>query len=83
MKIRSFVCFDAIESYVSERLYIMIHVYIVSWWQITVIEYHGREMYENEAYLVKSTVDDSQLLNKRPCLQFQIHLTIGHLTYLA
>lgn len=29
-------------------------------------------MYENEAYLVKSTVDDSQLLNRRPCLQFQI-----------
>lgn len=28
-------------------------------------------MYENEAYLVKSTVDDSQLLNRRPCLQFQ------------
>lgn len=29
-------------------------------------------MYENEAFLVKSTVDDSQLLNRRPCLQFQI-----------
>lgn len=29
-------------------------------------------MYENEAYLVKSTVNDSQLLNRTPCLQFQI-----------
>lgn len=29
-------------------------------------------MYENEAFLVKSTVDDSQVFNRRPCLQFQI-----------
>lgn len=28
-------------------------------------------MKTDEAYLVKSTVDDSQLLNKRHCLQFQ------------
>lgn len=35
-------------------------------------------MYENEAYLVKSIVDDSQLLNKRPCLQFQIDNRISN-----
>lgn len=28
-------------------------------------------MNTNEAYFVKSTVNDSQLLNRRPCLQFQ------------
>lgn len=28
-------------------------------------------MKTDEAYLVKSTVDDSQLLNRRLCLQFQ------------
>lgn len=81
MKIRSFVCLDAIESYVSESLYIMIHVYIVSWWQITVIEYHGREMYENEAYLVKWTMNESQMLNRDLVCNFK--LTIGHLSYLA
>lgn len=81
MKIRSFVCFDAIESYASERLYIMIHVYIVSWWQITVKEYLGREMYENEAYLVKWTMNESQMLNRDLVCNFK--MTIEHLTYLA
>lgn len=38
-------------------------------------------MYENEAFLVKSTVDDSQVFNRDLVCNFK--MTIEHLTYLA
>lgn len=38
-------------------------------------------MYENEAFLVKSAVDDSQVLNRDLVSNFK--MTIGHLSYLA